>query len=124
MSGGTKRVIFQHEGEEIWVEAEEIVYALGRLPAFGPPAPRQSEVQLEHSKLTMNSRQQTNQGHIFAAGDAAGPYEIVHIGIQQGELAARNAHKIVHKSQDPLEEMDYGSSCSPSFPRPKRPASE
>lgn len=105
--GGMKRVIFQHEGEEMWVEAEEIIYALGRLPQLGHLHLDKANVHLEHSKLTINSRQQTNQGHIFAAGDAAGPYEVVHIGIQQGELAARNAHKIVHKSQVPLEEMDY-----------------
>ena len=29
--------------------------------------------------------------HIYAAGDCAGPVEIVHVAIQQGELAARHA---------------------------------
>ena len=29
--------------------------------------------------------------HIYAAGDCSGPHEIVHVAIQQGELAARHA---------------------------------
>ena len=35
--------------------------------------------------------------HIFAAGDACGPYEVVHLAIQQGELAARNAVRLVKR---------------------------
>lgn len=33
--------------------------------------------------------QRTSVPHIFAAGDCAGPHEIVHVAIQQGETAAR-----------------------------------
>ncbi len=33
---------------------------------------------------------QTSAPHIYAAGDCTGPHEIVHIAIQQGEIAARN----------------------------------
>ncbi len=55
----------------------------------------------------MTTKQQTNVPHIFAAGDAAGPHEIVHIAIQQGEVAARNAHRLLRGGTEPLEDTDY-----------------
>ncbi len=42
-------------------------------------------------QIVTNQWQQTTARHIYAAGDCAGPAEIVHIAIQQGELAARHA---------------------------------
>ena len=42
-------------------------------------------------QIITNRWQQTNVPHIYAAGDCSGPEEIVHIAIQQGELAARHA---------------------------------
>ena len=45
--------------------------------------------------------------HVFAAGDVCGPYEIVHIAIQQAELAARNAARHVGKLDGSPEEIDY-----------------
>jgi len=45
---------------------------------------------------------QTNVPHIYAAGDCAGPYEIVHIAVQQGEVAAYN---IAHPNG--MKQMDY-----------------
>jgi pyruvate/2-oxoglutarate dehydrogenase complex dihydrolipoamide dehydrogenase (E3) component len=51
--------------------------------------------------------QQTSQPHIFAAGDVCGPFEVVHIAIQQGEVAARNAARLLAGGPEPLEQMDY-----------------
>lgn len=42
-------------------------------------------------QIAINRWQQTSTPHIYAAGDCSGPAEIVHIAIQQGELAARHA---------------------------------
>ena len=108
-----KRVVFQHEGQEKSVEAEEIVYGLGRSPNIESLALEAAGVNAQHGRLPMSSTQQTNVPHIFAAGDAAGPHEIVHIAIQQGEIAARNAHRLIQRTQEPagspapLEEIDY-----------------
>ena len=33
---------------------------------------------------------QTSAPHIYAAGDCTGPHEIVHLAVQQGEIAAHN----------------------------------
>ena len=43
---------------------------------------------------------QTSQPHIFAVGDVNGLHEVVHIAIQQGEVAAWNA---THPDQTPRE---------------------
>ena len=41
--------------------------------------------------IKTNSFQQSSIPHIYAAGDCAGPHEIVHIAIRQGETAAYHA---------------------------------
>ena len=54
----------------------------------------------------MNPHQQTSAPTIFAAGDCCGPFEIVHVAIEQGERAARNAVRLLQNDSS-LESMDY-----------------
>ena len=56
------------------------------------------------SRLTLH--QQTSAPHIFAAGDCSGPFEVVHIAVEQGERAARNAVRFLHGDSG-FEAMDY-----------------
>jgi pyruvate/2-oxoglutarate dehydrogenase complex dihydrolipoamide dehydrogenase (E3) component len=116
---GGKRVIFQHEGRERSVEAQEIVYGLGRAPNLEGLELEAAGVKTSHGRLTTNGKQQTGAPHIFAAGDAAGPHEIVHIAIQQAEVAARNAHRLVAASGEALEEMDYRLKLIVAFTEPQ-----
>ncbi|SRR5579862_331980 len=102
-----KRVHFEHEGGEAGAEAAQIVYALGRVPWLGGLRLESAGAPLVKGRLKVNARQQTAAPHIFAAGDAAGPHEIVHIAVQQGEVAARNAAKLIRGASGPLEETDY-----------------
>jgi pyruvate/2-oxoglutarate dehydrogenase complex dihydrolipoamide dehydrogenase (E3) component len=114
-----KRVVFQHEGAERSVEAEEIVYGLGRAPNLDRLALEAAGVKVQHGRLGANPTQQTSVPHIFAAGDAAGPHEIVHIAIQQAEIAARNAHRLIRASAEPLEQMDYRLKLFIAFTEPQ-----
>ena len=41
--------------------------------------------------IIANRWQQSSVPHIYAAGDCCGPHEIVHLAVQQGELAARHS---------------------------------
>ena len=102
-----KRVVFQHDGAEQYAEAEEIVYGLGRAPNIGRLGLEAAGVKAQHGRMITCASQQTSVPHIFAAGDAAGPHEIVHITIQQAEAAARNAHRLLRGTGEPLEEVDY-----------------
>ena len=106
---GAKRVVFCEGGETKSVEAEEIVYALGREAQTDGLQLEQAGITGTKACLKVAATQQTCVPHIFAAGDVAGVYEIVHIAIQQGELAARNAARLVKGSRAPgmLEEIDY-----------------
>lgn len=108
--GGLKRVVFTQKGSTRAVEAEEIVYALGREPQLAGLNVERAGLQTTRGCLAVGPTQQTAVDHIFAAGDVAGPHEIVHIAIQQGEIAARNAARLIKAENGVprcLEESDY-----------------
>jgi pyruvate/2-oxoglutarate dehydrogenase complex dihydrolipoamide dehydrogenase (E3) component len=56
----------------------------------------------------------TSAAHIYAAGDCTGPYEVVHVAIQQGEIAA---HNIAHP--DKPRQIDYRLITSIVFTEPQ-----
>ncbi len=102
-SGESRRVVFLHEGEEKSVAAGEVLNALGRHARIPSGLP----VELENGKVRVSPTQQTSLPHIFAAGDVCSPLEVVHVAIQQGEIAARNAASLLSGRREPLETMDY-----------------
>ena len=102
-----KSVTFEHEGVRKTVEAEQMLHALGRRPAFARLGLEDAKVRITSGMIDVRPTQQTSQPHIFAAGDVAGPYEIVHIAIQQAEAAARNAARVLAGHSSDLEEVDY-----------------
>jgi pyruvate/2-oxoglutarate dehydrogenase complex dihydrolipoamide dehydrogenase (E3) component len=108
---GLKRVVFTQEGETHAVEAEEIIYALGREPQLTGLNLEKIGLATTRGRLAVGPTQQTLLPHIFAAGDVSGPHEIVHIAIQQGELAARNIARLLKSNGEGaasrLEEIDY-----------------
>jgi len=90
---GTKKVVhYTRNGSEEQVEADEIFYALGRVPNVGG-------LELERAGVTCHVITGIEVGPdlrtcvptIFAVGDVTGVYALVHVAIYQGELAARNA---------------------------------
>ena len=102
----TRRVIFEHEGSEKTVEAPAILNALGREPKVFGLGLEKAGVKLENNAIAVNLHQQTAAPHIFAAGDCSGPFEVVHIAVEQGERAARNAVRFL-KGDSGFEAMDY-----------------
>ena len=64
---------------------------------------------------------QTSAPHVFAAGDVCGEAEVVHVAIQQGEAAARNAARVLG-GQSGLEEMDYRLELFGVFTEPQAAA--
>lgn len=99
-------VTFEHDGMTQTVEAEAILNALGRHANTSSLALDSAGVATLSGRVATNAHQQSSVPHIFGAGDCAGPHEIVHIAIQQGEVAARNAARVI--AGDPsLETIDY-----------------
>ena len=91
--GKLKTVSFEQNGKRISVAAEEILFALGRIPNTATLDLENVGVKTEQGRVVTNHKMQTNAPHIFAAGDCTGPHEIVHIAIQQGETAVHNMLK-------------------------------
>ena len=106
-AGEKRRITFEHDGKRITVEAEQVLQALGRSPNLGGIGLDAAGIRIAKGGLAMLATQQTSEPHIFAAGDVSGPYEVVHIAIQQGEVAARNAARMLAGGTEPLEESDY-----------------
>jgi pyruvate/2-oxoglutarate dehydrogenase complex dihydrolipoamide dehydrogenase (E3) component len=92
--GKLKTVSFEHRGETVSISAEEILLALGRNPNTASLDLSKAGVKTKPcGTIIANDRMQTSAPHIYAAGDCAGPYEIVHIATSQGEIAGRNIAK-------------------------------
>lgn len=92
-NGKGKVVEFEQNGKRRRVEADEILLALGRTPNTAGLGLEMAGVKTENARIISNTRMQTSAPHIYAAGDCTGLHEIVHIAIQQAEIAA---HNILH----------------------------
>lgn len=111
---GKKEIRFEREGVSQSVSADEVLMALGRSPNTAKLNLEAAGVETKKGRIQCNLQMQTTQPHIYAAGDCAGPYDVVHIAIQQGELAA---HNIVHA--DRPKSIDYRQFLSVVFTEPQ-----
>jgi len=112
--GDEKEVAFEQNGQTIRVRAENIFYALGRVPNLASLGLEQIGVRVEGGRIVTNDHLQTSLPHIYAAGDCTGLHEIVHIAIQQGEVAAHNA---AHPTR--MRSMDYRLLAETIFTEPQ-----
>lgn len=101
-----RQVEFQSGGQEHRLVVAEILTALGRQPAVGGLGLDAAGVTLSGKKVCVQSTQQTSQPHIFAAGDVCSPLDVVHVAIQQGEVCARNAARLL-RGEEAAEQVDY-----------------
>jgi pyruvate/2-oxoglutarate dehydrogenase complex dihydrolipoamide dehydrogenase (E3) component len=101
-TGDLKEVTFEHSGHNHRVAAEEIFFALGRIPNIASLGLENAGVQLEFGRIRTDALMQTSAQHIFAVGDCTGLHEIVHIAVQQGEVAGWN---VAHPEKP--RKMDY-----------------
>ncbi len=96
---GTLKVAhLTHEGKEQTVSAEVILQALGRRPNINGLNVESARVEVRQGKIAVDDTMRTSQPHIYAVGDVNGLHEIVHIAIQQGEIAGWNA---IHSQASP-----------------------
>jgi pyruvate/2-oxoglutarate dehydrogenase complex dihydrolipoamide dehydrogenase (E3) component len=89
--GPMRTLHFVQDGKEHSVTAHAVFHGLGRRPATSDLGLDAAGVVLRPSgHIQTDLTQQTSTPHIYAAGDCCGPHEIVHVAIQQGELAAHH----------------------------------
>ncbi|GJL66210.1 MAG: dihydrolipoyl dehydrogenase [Nitrospirales bacterium] len=102
-SENLKTAHFLHQGQEQTVSAEMILQALGRRPNIDNLNLGNAKVETQKGAITVSNEMRTSTPHIFAVGDVNGLHEIVHIAIQQGEIAGWNA---VHQDAPPRIQDD------------------
>ena len=86
-----RTVFFTHEGQEKAVTAKIVLQALGRKPNIDGLNLSTASIKTFEGRIEVNQEMRTNIPHIYAIGDVNGLHEIVHIAIEQGEIAAHNA---------------------------------
>ena len=82
---------FSQDGAEKTLSGELILQTLGRRPNIDGLGLDNAGVEIDHGRIAVDSAMRTSQPHIYAVGDVNGEQEIVHIAIEQGEIAAHNA---------------------------------
>jgi pyruvate/2-oxoglutarate dehydrogenase complex dihydrolipoamide dehydrogenase (E3) component len=94
------RVTHESTGKTVWVmkdgrersfAGEEILQALGRQPNIEGLRLDLAEVRVDRGRIVIDGAMRTSQAHIYAVGDVNDVTPIVHLAIQQGEIAAYNA---------------------------------
>jgi pyruvate/2-oxoglutarate dehydrogenase complex dihydrolipoamide dehydrogenase (E3) component len=118
-SGKGKKILFQRGTKREEIVVDEILYALGRAPALAGLKLENAGIVLVDGKLQVNDQLATSAPHIFAAGDAVGPHEVVHIAIQQGEIAARNAVDHLRGDHEIPQKIDYRLKALVTFTDPE-----
>jgi pyruvate/2-oxoglutarate dehydrogenase complex dihydrolipoamide dehydrogenase (E3) component len=105
MNRGTtgKMVWAMKDGREQSYVGEEILQALGRRPNIEGLRLDLAGVTADGGGVVVDGAMRTSQAHIYAVGDVNGVSPIVHLAIQQGEIAGYNA---THAGQ-PAKTVDH-----------------
>lgn len=111
--GKTVRVM--KDGCERSYVGEEILQALGRRPNIEGLHLDLAEVAVEGGRIVVDGAMRTSQAHIYAVGDVNEITPIVHLAIQQGEIAAYNA---MHPN-GPAKELDHRLNAEVVFTDPQ-----
>ena len=80
-----------HDGKEKDVAADRVLLALGRRPNIDGLNLEAAQVEVQRGQVVVDDAMRTSQPHVYAVGDVNGLHEIVHVAIQQGEIAGWNA---------------------------------
>jgi pyruvate/2-oxoglutarate dehydrogenase complex dihydrolipoamide dehydrogenase (E3) component len=80
------------EGIEAELEADELLYCLGRVPNVAGLGCENIGVECHPiTGLVTDATMRTTNPNIYAIGDVAAKHMLVHVAIYEGEIAARNA---------------------------------
>jgi pyruvate/2-oxoglutarate dehydrogenase complex dihydrolipoamide dehydrogenase (E3) component len=91
--GRSKGVEFDYNKGTRRAAAEAILAATGRTPNTAGLGLDKIGVRTDGGRIVANAEMRTSARHIYAAGDCTGPHQIVHLAVEQGEVAA---HNILH----------------------------
>jgi len=90
--GERKYLIAEHEGQDVEIEFDQVLVALGRSANITGFGLEELGVKISAGKtIEVNDFLQTNYSNIYACGDVAGPYQFTHTAAHQAWYAAVNA---------------------------------
>ena len=78
-------------GEDVQVEADKVLIAVGRRPQVDGIGLLEAKVEHGRGGIQVNKHLRTTQANIYAAGDCTGGYQFTHYAGYQGFMAVRNA---------------------------------
>jgi len=98
--GSKKAIQFIHNGKSYQITSQEVLFARGRRPATAALNCAAAGVELVNEAVHVGPDMRTTNPDVFAVGDVNGLMEVVHVAIQQGEIAARNAVRGTNETWD------------------------
>ncbi len=89
---GANVLVCEHNGEEVQIEFDTLLVAVGRRARISGFGIDQLGIELSSNRtIEINEFLETNFPNIYAVGDVAGPYQFTHFGAYQATSAATNA---------------------------------
>lgn len=88
--GDTKVIVIEHQGQEIRLEFDALLCAVGRVARLTGYGLEELGIETKRTVPT-NEYLQTIYPNIYAAGDVAGPYQFTHVAAHQAWYTAVNA---------------------------------
>ena len=89
-AGERKFIVVARAGEEMWIEFDELLCAVGRVARLDGYGLEEIGIPVQQTVVT-NDYLETLYPNIYAAGDVAGPYQFTHVAAHQAWYAAVNA---------------------------------
>ncbi len=89
---GANVLVCEHNGEEVQIEFDTLLVAVGRRARISGFGIDQLGIELSSNRtIEVNEFLETNFPNIYAVGDVAGPYQFTHFGAHQATSATTNA---------------------------------
>ncbi len=89
-TGNSKVIIVEHQGQEIRIEFDALLCAVGRVARLSGYGLEDLGIPVQRT-IETNEYLQTIYPNIYAAGDVAGPYQFTHTAAHQAWYASVNA---------------------------------
>lgn len=115
VDGSRKTVEVKRRDREEAYTGTDILQALGRRPNLDGLNLAAAGVAVPDGRIVIDAAMRTSQPHIFAVGDVNDLNPIVHLAIQQGEIAGYNA---AHPDKPPME-VDHRLDAEVVFTQPQ-----
>ena len=112
--GDAKRLVGYSGDQPFSLDVAEILVATGRKPLIEPLDLEAAGVAAPGGAIAVDATMRTSNPAIYAAGDCLGDYFLVHVAIQQAEVAAHNM-----LGRSPTREADYRLLASAIFTDPQ-----